>query len=277
MKKILALSLLVGFTASLVAQAGSQPRESQPIVVEGGEQGPQTTPVVRTVTTKKAYTVTQTIPETVTTVQAPDRVLVRESLLTWLSIGLRSSVDYHLTPRDGSLSCLWLFGEIYNTAWGMQAGIGYLWMPITSYTTRYTDPTGAQTTFDGVGSRGYLSLDLIGKYYWWFARSWWIGLGVNYAALLGGQLRWFPNGAAAVNNNPTDVQQPGAWARWIDVPAGGGLIYAQIGTGLKIAIGNGFNVVNFEPEFRALIPLNTISGYGTVLRFNLGFSYAFNI
>ncbi|MFZ5629417.1 MAG: hypothetical protein ACOY5B_09845 [Spirochaetota bacterium] len=270
-EKILAISLLAGFIGSLFAQAGTQPRESQPIVVEGGEQGPQTTPVVRTITTKKAYAVTTSVPETVTTVQAPERVLVREGLLTWLSIGLRSSVDYHLTPKDGSLSCLWLFSELYNTSWGIQAGIGYLWAPVTTY----TDALG--TTYNGTGSRGALNLDLIGKYYWWFARSWWIGAGVNYAALLGGQLKWYNNAATNGGTNPTDAQTPATQARWADVLPGGGLFYAQVGTGLKLAMGNGFNVVNFEPEFRALIPLNTVNGYGVVLRFNVGFSYAFGL
>ncbi len=269
MKKILAISLLAGFVGSLFAQAGTQPRESQPIVVEGGEQGPQTTPVVRTITTKKAYAVTTTVPETVTTVQAPERVLVREGLLTWLSIGLRSSVDYHLTPKDGSLSCLWFYGELYNTSWGIQAGLGYLWTPIATY----SDAVG--NTYNGNGTRGGLTLDLIGKYYWWFARSWWIGAGFNYLALMGGQLRWFPTGTTG-GTNPAD----GAAitnARWVDVVPGGGLFYAQVGTGLKLAMGSGFNVVNFEPEFRALIPLNTVNGYGTVLRFNVGFSYAFGL
>ncbi|MCS6972622.1 MAG: hypothetical protein NZL89_06310, partial [Leptospiraceae bacterium] len=149
--------------------------------------------------------------------------------------------------------------------------------PITTYTTRYSDPGGTITTFNGTGSRSYVTFDLIGKYYWWFARYWWLGAGVNYAALLGGQLRWFPNGTAGVANNPTDAQQPGAWPRWIDVLPGGGLIYAQLGTGLKIAMGSGFNTVNFEPEFRVLIPINTITGYGPVLRFNFGFSYAFGL
>ncbi|MFO1480714.1 MAG: hypothetical protein U1F40_11000 [Turneriella sp.] len=270
MKKILAISLLAGFVGSLFAQAGTQPRESQPIVVEGGEQGPQTTPVVRTVTTKKAYAVTQTVPETVTTVQAPERVLVREGLLSWLSIGLRASADYHVTPKDGSMSCLWFFGEWYNTAWGLQAGVGYLWMPVTSY----KDTLG--TTYTGVGSRGYVTFDFIGKYYWWFARSWWVGAGVNYAALLGGQLKYYDPTVAPGSNPLTPVATPAYWA---DVAPGGGLFYAQIGTGLRIALGNAFNVVNFEPEVRVLIPLTTPynNTYGAVVRLNLGFSYAFGL
>jgi len=57
------------------------------------------------------------------------------------------------------------------------------------------------------------------------------------------------------------------------------LFYAQIGTGLRIALGNAFNVVNFEPEVRVLIPLTTPynNTYGAVVRLNLGFSYAFGL
>lgn len=273
MKKVIAIFLLVGSAGALFAQqpAGTEPRDSQPIVVGGDQGGPQTTATVKTITTKKAYTATTTVPETTTTVIAPDRVLVREGLLTWLSIGLRTAIDYHLTPKDGSLSCLWLYSEWYNTAWGVQAGVGYLWMP----TTTYTDTLG--TTYNGTGTRGYINFDLIGKYYWWFARAWWIGAGMNYAALLGGQLKWYNNGAAAAVNNPTDAQTPATQARWADILPGGGLFYMQAGTGLKIALGNAFNVVNFEPEFRALIPLNAPNGYGVVLRFNFGVSYAFGL
>jgi hypothetical protein len=83
MKKILAIFLSAGFTVSLLAQAaGTQPRESQPIVVESEDAGPKSTPVVRTITTKKGYATTTTVPETVTTVTAPEKVLVREGLLT---------------------------------------------------------------------------------------------------------------------------------------------------------------------------------------------------
>lgn len=274
MKKILAIFLSAGFTVSLLAQAaGTQPRESQPIVVESEDAGPKSTPVVRTITTKKGYATTTTIPETVTTVTAPEKVLVREGLLTWLSVGLRSSIDYHLTPKEGSLSCLWLYGELYNTSWGIQAGVGYLWAPVTTYTNQLG------TTFTGSGDRGYVTFDLIGKYYWWFARFWWLGAGANYAALLGGQLKWYDSTTAAAPPaaNPTDAQQQAGYARWADINAGGGVLYAQVGTGLKIAMGSGFNVVNFEPEFRALIPLNAPTGYGTILRFNVGFSYAFGL
>ncbi|AFM12181.1 hypothetical protein [Turneriella parva] len=276
MKKILAIFLSAGFSFSLIAQAaGTEPKESQPIVVESEDTGPKSTPVVRTITTKKGYATTTTVPETVTTVTAPEKVLVREGLLTWLSIGLRSSIDYHLTPKEGSLSSLWLYGELYNTSWGIQAGVGYLWTPVTTYTSQLG------TTFNGTGDRGYVTFDLIGKYYWWFARFWWIGAGANYAALLGGQLKWYDSAtaaaAAASATNPTDATQQAGYARWVDINAGGGVLYAQVGTGLKIAMGNGFNVVNFEPEFRALIPLNAPTGYGTILRFNIGFSYAFGL
>lgn len=275
MKKILAIFLSAGFTVSLLAQAaGTEPKESQPIVVESEDAGPKTTPVVRTITTKKGYATTTTIPETVTTVTAPEKVLVREALLTWLSIGLRSSLDYHLTPSSTSMSCLWIYGELYNTSWGIQAGIGYMWAPLKSY----TDAQG--NVYNGIGSRDYINLDVIGKYYWWFARSWWIGAGVNYAALLGGQLKYYDNTTAptAAANQATNNA---AIANWADVYAGGGIFYAQVGTGLKLAMGTGFNVVNFEPEFRVLIPLttplNNSGAYGTVLRFNVGFSYAFGL
>jgi hypothetical protein len=275
MNKVIAIFLLAGVTVALYPQAaGTEPKDSKVIVVEG-EQGPQSTPVVRTITTKKAYTQTTTVPESTTTVIGPDKVLVRESLLTWLSIGMRASADYHLTPSQGSLSCLWLYGELYNTVWGIQAGIGYLYAPVKTYTS------DLGTTYTGNGSRGYLTLDLLGKYYWWFARFWWVGAGMNYAALLGGQLKWFDAttaaAAAATATNPLDANQPGGYARWADINAGGGIVYGQVGTGLKIAMGTGFNVVNFEPEFRALIPLNAPTGYGVVLRFNLGFSYAFGL
>jgi len=271
MKKIIALFLSVGISGVLLAQqpAGTDPRNSQPIVV-GGETGPETTSTIKTITTRKAYTATTTIPETTTTVVAPDRVLVREGALSWLSLGLRTSVDYHIEPKDGSMSCLWFFGEWYNTSWGLQAGVGYLWMPLTTY----TDNLG-RNTFDGVGTRGYVAVDFIGKYYWWFARAWWIGAGVNYAALLGGQIKWDAPGITTATN-PADGTAY-QYARWVDVAPGGGLFYAQVGTGLRIAIGNSFNVVNFEPEFRALIPLSTVAGTGVVLRFNLGFSYAFGL
>lgn len=276
MKKIIAIFLLVASAGTLFAQqqpAGAEPRDSQPIVVGGENAGPQSTTTVRTVTTKKAYTATTTIPETTTTVTAPDRVLVREGLLSWLSVGLRASVDYHLTPKDGSLSCLWFFGEWYNTAWGLQAGVGYLWMPVTTYADNLN-----RVTYNGVGTRSYVTFDFIGKYYWWFARSWWLGAGMNYAALLGGQLKWDATGAPASGTNPADAAAGQVqYARWADIAPGGGLFYVQVGTGLRIALGNAFNVVNFEPEFRALIPLNPSTGNGTVLRFNMGFSYAFGL
>lgn len=272
MKKFLSLILLAAVTGALSAQAaGTEPKDSKPIVVEG-DNGPQSTTTVRTITTKKAYTATTSVPESVTTVTAPDRVLVREGMLAWLSVGVRTSIDYHLTPKDGSMSCLWLYGEWYNTVWGMQGGVGYLWMPLTGYTD------SAATTYTGTGSRGYVNLDLIGKYYWWFARAWWIGAGANYAVLLGGQLKYFDNATTTLASNPAVGQT--AIARWVDVAPGGGLLYAQFGTGLRIALGNTFNVVNFEPEFRLLVPLNGTqpSGtYGLIMRFNLGFSYAFNI
>lgn len=275
MKKILAIFLLAGVTFALFPQAAdNQPKESQPIVVGGTDAGPTSTPVVRTITTKKGYAATTTVPETTTTVASPEKVLVREGLLTWLSIGLRSAIDYHLTPKEGSLSCLWLYGEIYNTVWGFQVGVGYMQTPVTTY----TDFRG--TTYTGTGNRGYINLDAIFKYYMWFARWWWLGAGINYAALLGGQLKFVDSTSAALPvasaTNPADglVANP---ARWIDVLPGGGILYAQVGTGLKIAMGSGFNVVNFEPEFRALIPINNPTGYGTILRFNLGFSYAFGL
>lgn len=272
MKKILAIFLLAGVTVALFPQAAAQPTESQPIVVGGSEQqGPQSTPVVRTITTKKGYATTTTIPETVTTVAAPEKVLVRESLLTWLSIGLRSAIDYHLTPKEGSLSCLWFYGEIYNTVWGIQLGVGYLQTPVTTY----TDALG--TTYTGNGTRGYVNLDLLFKYYMWFARWWWLGAGMNYAVLLGGQMRWIPPSLASTQSNPLDGVGSINYNRWVDIVPGGGILYAQVGTGLKIAMGSGFNVVNFEPEFRALIPLNAPTGYGSVLRFNIGFSYAFGL
>lgn len=277
MKKILSLLLLAVVTGALSAQAaGTEPKDSKPIVVEG-DNGPQSTTTVRTITTKKAYTATTSVPESVTTVTAPDRVLVREGMLAWLSIGVRSSIDYHLTPKDGSMSCLWLYGEWYNSVWGIQGGVGYLWMPLNGYTDGKTD-TFAGTVYNGTGSRGYINLDLIGKYYWWFARSWWIGAGANYAVLLGGQLKYYDNTVAAVAANP--AVPVAATARWVDVAPGGGLLYLQVGTGLRIALGNTFNVVNFEPDFRLLIPLNGTqpSGtYGLIMRFNIGFSYAFNL
>lgn len=276
MKKVIAIFLLVSSAGALFAQAqpaGGEPRDSQPIVVGGDQGGPQTTATVKTITTKKAYTATTTIPETTTTVIAPDRVLVREGLLSWLSVGLRASVDYHLTPKDGSLSCLWFFGEWYNTAWGLQAGVGYLWMPVTTYTDNLN-----RVTYNGVGSRSYVTFDFIGKYYWWFARPWWVGAGMNYAALLGGQLKWDATGAPASGTNPADAAAGQIqYARWADIAPGGGLFYIQLGTGLRIALGNAFNVVNFEPEFRTLIPLNAASGQGVILRFNMGFSYAFGL
>lgn len=280
MKKFLSLILLAGTTGALLAQqpAGAQPRDTQPIVVAAdGDTGPQTTATVKTITTRKAYTQTTSVPESVTTVTAPDRVLVREGMLAWLSVGIRSSLDYHITPKEGSLSCLWIYGEWYNTVWGIQGGVGYLWMPLTSYTD------GANVTYNGTGSRGYIDLDLIGKYYWWFARAWWIGAGVNYAALLGGQIKWSATGAPAATTNPADsVGATGTlvYPRWADVAPGGGLFYIQVGTGLRIALGNTFNVVNFEPDIRLLIPINGTQPYGTyglILRANLGFSYSFNM
>ena len=59
MKKILAIFLSAGFSVALFAQAaGTDPKDSKVIVVEG-EQGPQSTPVVRTITTKKGYATTK--------------------------------------------------------------------------------------------------------------------------------------------------------------------------------------------------------------------------
>jgi len=273
MKKFLSLLLLAGTTGALLAQnapAGNQPRETQPIVVDNSSAAAAT---VKTVVTKKAYTATRTEPETVVTVTAPDRSLEKEAILTWVSIGLRSSLDYHLDPAAGSLSCLWLFGEWYTQNWGMQLGVGYLYTPIATYTD------GFNNTYTGTGTRGNVTLDLLGKWYFPFWRVWWIGGGANYAALLGGQLRWLPAATATTGNNATNPADAtvATYPRWADVTAGGGIFYLQVGTGFKIAIGNGFNTVNFEPEFRALIPVGAPNGYGIVLRFNAGFSYAFNI
>lgn len=274
MKKILALFLLAGVPFALFSQAaGTEPKESQPIVV-GGEQGQPAAPskdVVKTITTKKAYTTTTTVPEVTTTVVSPERVLEREGLLTWLSLGLRNSVDYHFTPKEGALSCLWFFAEYYNTLWGVQAGIGYLWMPITTY----TDLLG--TSYTGTGTRGNVSVDFLAKLYMPFAKWLWAGAGINYAALLGGQLKWFNNAATAATANPTDAQTPATQARWADVLAGGGIFYIQGGIGAKIPVGHDFNRVNIEPELRFLVPMNAPTGYGMVMRLNLGVSYAFGL
>lgn len=274
MKKILAIFLLAGVTFALFPQAaGTEPKDSQPIVVgtDGAQQTPPDKDIVKTTTTKKGYTSTTSVPETITTVVSPDKVLEREARLTWLALGLRSAIDYHLTPSDGSLSAFWFYGEIYNTLWGVQAGLGYLNMPVTTY----TDQLG--TTYNGTGTRNYLSIDLLGKIYMPFAKWWWAGAGVNYAALMSGQLKWYNNAAVAAVANPTDAQTPATQARWQDINSGGGIFYGQVGTGLKIALGNGFNQLNLEPEFRALIPLNAPTGYGIVLRVNIGVSYAFGL
>jgi len=274
MKKVLAIFLLVGLTTVQFAQqqpAGDQPKDSQNIVVGGDQGGPQTTGSIKTVTTRKGYVATTSIPETVTTVTSPEKVYVQESQLAWLSLGIRTSVDYHLTPKSTTLAPLWLYGELHNTTWGVQLGLGYLSMPVNTY----TDSLG--TTYNGTGSQGYINIDLLGKYYLWFAKWLWVGLGMNESVLMGGQIKWWNNAATALAANPTAAQQPNSYASWTDIMPGGGIFYLQGGIGAKIAVGSGFSHLSIDPEFRVLYPLNAPTGYGSILRFNIGVSYAFGL
>lgn len=275
MKNILVIFLLAGVTFALFPQAaGTEPKDSQPIVVTNDKEQPAQAKEVKTVITTKGYTTTTTVPETTTTVQTPEKTLERDGRPMWIALGLRSAIDYHLTPKDGAMSAFWFYGEIYNQVWGIQGGIAYLNMPITTY----LDTQG--TTFTGTGTRNYLSLDLLGKYYFWFMRTLWVGAGVNYAALMSGQIKWYYTGQGNNGTNPTDATTAAATsnpARWTDVNSGGGIFYVQGGVGLKMPIGHGLSGLNFEPEFRFLVPLNAPSGYGTILRFNIGISYAFGM
>lgn len=253
MKKILAIFLLAGVTFALFPQAAdNQPKESQPIVVGGTDAGPASTPVVRTITTKKAYTQTVTVPESTTTVSAPDRVLVREGALTWVSIGLRISADYHVKQKDASLSPLWLYGEFYNTVWGVELGVGRLTQPL---------PEAAGGIY---GERKYWTIDTTFKYYMWFARWLWIGAGLGYNGYDSGYL--LTAGVLANQNTYTSIPFMRSEFLW------------QAGLGIKVALGNGFNVVHFDPNIRVWGPFNNDAGLSSVIiRLNLGFTYSFGL
>lgn len=259
MKKILAIFLLAGVTVALFPQAAAQPTESQPIVVGGSDGGPVSTSVVRTTTTKKAYTQTVTVPETTTVVQAPDRVLVREAALSWVSIGLRVSADYHVKQKDGALSPLWLYAEFYNTSWGIELGVGRLVQPLNTITD--TSSTAGASLTGVTGSRNYWTVDTIFKYYWWFARWLWIGGGFGYnsyddAYLVTG------NAGAYVFNGFAFMKSQFLW---------------QGALGVKVALGSGFNVVHFDPNIRIIGPFNDDGATTVVLRLNLGFTYSFGL
>jgi len=264
MKKILAIFLLAGVTVALFPQAADQPKESQPIVVGGTEQGPVSTPVVRTITTKKGYSSTTTVPETVTTIVAPEKVLVREAALSWLSLGLRVSGDLHIKQNDATFSCLWLYGEIYNTSWGVEMGVGRLRQPITEIENRIT---GTRTAFSGeFGSRGYWTVDAIFKYYWWFARWLWAGAGLAVNMYDNGYLVTPSTTAAGVT---TYSYQPVFEMR--------SLFLWQAGLGIKVALSNGFNAVHFDPNLRIYGPLNPDGTMNVMIRLNLGFTYSFGL
>ncbi|HRP68602.1 MAG TPA: hypothetical protein PLY93_03645 [Turneriella sp.] len=266
MKKIITLLLSVSLVGMLSAQqpAGTDPRNSQPIVV-GGDTAPESTSTVRTISTRKAYTATTTIPETTTTVIAPDKVLVRESALSWLSLGVRVSADYHPVAENGSLSCLWLYGEFYNTNWGIEMGVGKLYQPLPTSTTTYS-----------AGERSYWTVDAIFKYYWWFARSFWIGAGLAYNAYGDGYYVSVTKGTATSDGDHYSISNRTGQFLW------------QAGLGVKVALGSGFNVVHFDPNIRVLGGFNNDSYVnpttntsttltGIVLRLNLGFTYSFGL
>ena len=259
MKKILAIFLLAGVTFALFPQAAdNQPKESQPIVVGGTDAGPASTPVVRTITTKKAYTQTVTVPETTTTVTAPDRVLVREAAMSWISIGLRISADYHAKQNDGALSPLWLYGEFYNTSWGIELGVGRLTQPLNNITNVTTNDTGGTSVQGYAGTRNYWTVDTMFKYYAWFARWLWLGAGLAYNSYDSGVLY----GTATPLTVLTFMRSQLFW---------------EGGLGVKVALGNGFNVVHFDPNIRVLGPFNNDGASTVVLRVNLGFTYSFGL
>jgi hypothetical protein len=259
MKKIFAIFLLAGVTFALFPQAaGTEPKDSQPIVVgtdgQQADQTPKSTSVIRTITTKKAYTHTETIPETTTTVIAPDRVLVREGVLSWVSIGLRISADWHVTQKDGALSPLWLYGEFYNSTWGVELGVGRLVQPINTI----TDVTTGATVTGIAGTRNYWTVETVFKYYMPFAKWFWAGAGFAYNSYDNG----FVYTTAAAYQNLLFMRSQFLW---------------EGGLGIKVALGNGFNVVHFDPNIRVLGPLNTDGSSSVIVRLNLGFTYSFGL
>ncbi len=255
MKKILAILLLAGVTFALFPQAAdNQPKESQPIVVGGNDAGPTSTPVIRTITTKKAYTETVTVPETTTTVVSPDRVLVREAALSWVGVGLRVSADYHVTQSDGAFSPLWLYGEFYNTSWGIEMGVGRLTQPINTI----KDVTTNATVTGIAGIRSYWTIDTVFKYYMPFARWLWLGAGFAYNSYDSGFVYSSTTAYTLLNFMRSQFLWEG-------------------GLGVKVALGSGFNVVHFDPNIRVLGPLNTDGSSSVIVRLNLGFTYSFGL
>jgi hypothetical protein len=259
MKQILPLIIISAMmTQAAFSQEAAVPEKSQPIIVaaEGQPQaqGPQSTAAVRTVTTKKAYTHTETIPETTTTIQTPDRVLVREGVLSWVSIGLRVSADYHVTQKDGALSPLWLYGEFYNTVWGIELGVGRLSQPLNTI----TDVTTNATVTGISGIRNYWTVETVFKYYMPFARWFWAGAGFAYNSYDNG----FVYTSAAAFTPLAFMRSQFLW---------------EGAVGIKVALGNGFNVVHFDPNIRVLGPFNTDGSSSVIVRLNLGFTYSFGL
>ncbi|MCB1200435.1 MAG: hypothetical protein KDK41_07300 [Leptospiraceae bacterium] len=278
-KHILKFWLLLAFVMvsapvfSQDADAEAEAAKAAAAEAEAKKQEEIDVPKIKTITTRQGTSTVRSVPEQTTTVTVPERVLVKESLLTWLSIGARASMDYHFVPADGGISCLWLFGEVYNTIWGLEMGIGYMSAPIKTY----TDLRG--TSFTGTGNLNYIGVDAIGKYYLWFARWWWVGGGLNFASFANGYMSWFDNTVTGLAANPTDAQNlaGGAVRRYTPLEDVASQLYIQVGTGFRIAMGNGFNTINFVPDIRFLVPINSVAGKGTILRFNLGVSYSFGL
>ena len=275
-KHILKFWLLLAFVMvsapvfSQDADAEAEAAKAAAAEAEAKKQEEIDVPKIKTITTRQGTSTVRSVPEQTTTVTVPERVLVKESLLTWLSIGARASMDYHFVPADGGISCLWLFGEVYNTIWGLEMGVGYMSAPVNTYTDVY----GA--TFTGQGRMNYIGVDAIGKYYLWFARWWWVGGGLNFASFANGYMSWLPTGTASPGANPVDGGAFTArrYTPLEDLPS---QLYVQVGTGFRIAMGNGFNTINFVPDIRFLVPINSVSGRGALLRFNLGVSYSFGL
>ncbi len=158
MKKIaISLILTVAMAGSLFAQEATETTTTTSTTVETSSG------VKRVVETRDGETIIITRPERKVTTTIPKRVIVRESLDAFFALGLRSSLDYHLSPGAASVSCLWIFGEVYTKNWGAELGIGSVAEPITSDSDQFGN------TYNGTGTNKFLLIDLIGKYYFWFA------------------------------------------------------------------------------------------------------------
>lgn len=232
---------------------------------ETTEEVETTTGTERIIETREGSTITVIRPETKTTKVIPKKVVVREALDSFLAVGIRSSFDYHFQPKKAAISCLWIFGEIYGKHWGVELGLGRIDEPNGTYSDRFG------TKYTGDGFNKYFMVDLMGKYYWWFSpRNWWVGAGLSYYNFTSGYMIFANSTVTAATDNPAAPTT--AYHSYVDV-YDGNKVYAQIGTGVRIALNA--ERLHFTPDIRFMYPLTEDDDNGIVMRLNAALTYDF--